>query len=304
MEQVLTLMPPEDVLLFSRITPQSLFYMGKEALDRKILAIDEREGSQQADYSIRTLQSRGKLTLAASQKDPKSGEWKTLVREFEARTPYIESSTRDRINEENLNRSFELYLDETPEQTKKILEAQRKAAAGIDQITEAEKTHLKKLYQNAQRLLHPIEIKIPYELEVSIPQNWLRTRRDHERFLSLIKVIALVHQKQRPTEEDLKATPEDIGIARALLSPVIGELTSDLPKPVAVFYELLKKKVHEESGEISIEDYQFTRRQVRTWLGLPDHIVKRCIKMLEELEYVDVKKSSRGSRYQYHLASL
>lgn len=318
-EKILNLFPPEDVLLFSRITPQSLFYMGQEALDRKILAIDEREGSQAADYSIRTLQSRGKLTLAASQKDPKSGEWKTLTREFAARTPYMESSTKEKLNEENLNRCFELYLDESSEQTKRILEAQRKAAAGIDQLSEEEKTKLMRLYQNAQKLLEPKEIKIPYELEVSLSQTWIRTRRDHERFLSLIKVIVLLHQKQRSSAGplgkinqevqrsfeggNLKAEVQDIKIARVLLEPILGELTNDLAKPVAVFYELLKKKVHEEAGAISIEDFTFTRRQIREWLSLPDHIVKRSMKALEDLEYVEVKKSARGSRYQYNLSS-
>lgn len=316
MEQVLSLFPPEDVLLFSRITPQSLFYMGQEALDRKILAIDEREGSQSADYSIRTLQSRGKLTLAASTKDPRSGEWKTFIKEFSARTPYMESSTKEKLNEENLNRSFELYLDESPEQTKRILEAQRKAAAGLEQINEGEKTKLIRLYQNAQKLLKPMEVKIPYELEVSILQSWLRTRRDHERFLSLIKVIVLLHQKQRiakllpagsplgqrPVEEEkLQATPEDIRTARTLLDPILGELTNDLPKPVATFYELLKKKVHEEAGVIAVEDFQFTRRQVRHWTNLPDHMVKRSMRALEDLEYVAVKKATKGGRYQYHL---
>lgn len=319
MEQVLSLMPSEDVLLFSRITPQSLFYMGQEALDRKILAIDEREGSQSADYSIRTLQSRGKLTLAASQKDPKSGEWKTLVREFAARTPYIESSTKEKLNEENLNRSFELYLDESPEQTKHILEAQRKSAAGIDQLNEEEKTKLKRLYQNAQRLLSPIEVNIPYELEVSIPQSWIRTRRDHERFLSLVKVITLVHQHQREgqgsgvkgqgdessrfkVQSSKEATKEDAEIARDLLKPVIGELSSDLAKPIQSFYELLKKKVNEEAGSIAIEDFKFSRRDIRTWLGLPDHTVKRSLNQLEDLEYIVLKRGGSTTKKLYSLS--
>ncbi|MBI1882890.1 MAG: hypothetical protein HYS08_01600 [Chlamydiae bacterium] len=348
-EQVLSLMPQEDVLLFSRITPQSLFYMGREALDRKILAIDERSGSESADYSIRTLQSSGKLSFVAPQKDTRSGEWKTLTREFSARTPYIESSTKEKLNEENLNRCFELYLDESPEQTKRILEAQRKSAAGLDQISEEEKNKLKKLYQNAQKLLDAVEVKVPYELEVAIPHSpphqsavepkgdnerpgsltsskffgvgasWIRTRRDHERFLSLVKVIALVHQYQRKDnspapslkergEENgvmkrVTATKEDAQIAQALLRPILGELSCDLSKPIQNFYELLKKKVNEEAGAISVADFKFSRRDVRTWLGLPDHIVKRSMKALEELEYVILKRGSNTQRKLYSLCA-
>lgn len=305
-EQILSLMPEEDVLFFSRITPQSLFYMGKEALDRKILAIDEREGSQEADYSIRTLQSRGKLTLAASQKDPKTGEWKTFVHEFAARTPYMESSTKEKINEENLNRSFELYLDESPEQTKRVQEAQKKMAARIDQMSDHQKSKLKVLYQNAQRLLEPLEVRIPYELSIDMPSQWLRTRRDHERILSLVKVIALVHQHQRTLKNDeqgkfLEATSKDYEIAKDLSRHLMGHLFNDMSQPLMEFYTLLKGKVQEKTQGLPIEDFAFTRRQVREWLSLPDHVVKRHMKALQELEYLHVKGSTRGSRHFYWL---
>ena len=303
MEQVLSLMPQEDVLFFSRITPQSLFYMGKEALDRKVLAIDEREGSQSADYSIRTLQSSGKLSFAAPMKDPRSGEWKTLIREFSARTAYIESSTKEKLNEENLNRCFELYLDESAEQTKKILEAQRKSAAGIDQITEEEKSKLRRLYQNAQRLLEPIEVRIPSDLGVNLPEKWLRVRRDHERFLSLIKAITVLnqHKIEKKPGGYLEATIKDMDLAKELSIPVMGDVFDDMSKPIAVFYEALRNIIKEKAKGIELEDFEFSRRQARQWLGLPDHIIKRSMRALEDLEYVDVKKALRGSRYTYRL---
>jgi len=303
MEQVLSLMPPEDVLLFSRITPQSLFYMGKEVLDRKILAIDEREGSQEADYSIRTLQSRGKLTLAASTKDPKTGQWRTFIREFSARTPYMETSTKERINEENLNRSFELYLDESPEQTKRILEAQRKQAAGLDILNVEEKARLSRLYQNAQRLLEPMEVKIPYELDMELPVAWLRTRRDHERFLSLIRVMALLHQHRGTQDRVIEATKEDYEKAASLAQHVFGNVLAELPRPLSCFYELIKKQVQEHAKDIPVEEYQFSRRDVRTWTNLPDHVVKAYMRALEELEYVLLKRGGGTSRKIYVLAS-
>jgi len=57
-ELVESLTPPEDVILFSRLSPQALGYMEKDFLKRKLLVIEERCGSESADYSIRTLQSR------------------------------------------------------------------------------------------------------------------------------------------------------------------------------------------------------------------------------------------------------
>ena len=71
-EMVQELTPPEDVEFFSRITPQALYYMERDALKRKLLIIEERTGGEGADYSIRTLQSRQKLTQAVPIKDPNS----------------------------------------------------------------------------------------------------------------------------------------------------------------------------------------------------------------------------------------
>src|SRR5206468_702507 len=57
------LTPPEEVILFSRLTPQALYYMEKDFLCRKVVVIEEKAGSEEADYSLRTLQSRKKLVL-------------------------------------------------------------------------------------------------------------------------------------------------------------------------------------------------------------------------------------------------
>ena len=77
METVAELMPPEDVHYFSRLTPQALYYLEPDALTHKLLIVDERDGSEEAEYPIRTLQTRRVLKLAVPIKDPNSGKIKT-----------------------------------------------------------------------------------------------------------------------------------------------------------------------------------------------------------------------------------
>ncbi|MBI1882703.1 MAG: hypothetical protein HYS08_00650 [Chlamydiae bacterium] len=327
MEYVLQFIPRTEWHFFTRITAQSLFYMSPEELDGKIVAVDERDGSSDADYSIRSLQSRGKLSLAASGKDPKTGEWKTHLKEFSARTPYMESSTKEKINEENLNRCFELYLDESIEQTKRIQESQRKKASG-EGITLEEEEKLKRLYHNAQRLLKAHPVKIPRELEIDFPYQTLRSRRDYDKFLSLIKVIALLYQYQRGNNSPdpfrevtpqaplkirggiderggqiIEATLKDYEMARDLTRGIFNNIVLDLPQPLAKFYDLLKKKVNEEAKELSTEDFTFTRRDIRKWTALPDHVVKSQMRQLEDLEYVILKRSGRTTRKVYQLCA-
>ncbi|MCW5872823.1 MAG: toprim domain-containing protein, partial [Candidatus Eremiobacteraeota bacterium] len=49
------LTPPEEVMVFTRITPQALVYMAQEELKGKLLIVEERVGAEAAEYSIRIL---------------------------------------------------------------------------------------------------------------------------------------------------------------------------------------------------------------------------------------------------------
>ena len=68
------LTPPEDVMLFTRITAQALIYMVDNLLKGKVIIVEERVGAEAAEYSIRVLQSRHKLTQAVPLKDPLTGQ--------------------------------------------------------------------------------------------------------------------------------------------------------------------------------------------------------------------------------------
>ncbi|MGH9314362.1 MAG: toprim domain-containing protein, partial [Vicinamibacterales bacterium] len=114
------LTPSEDVVLLTRLTPQSLYYLEPGFLDRKLVIVEERAGSMEADYSIRVLQSRKKLIAAAPIKDPQTGTLKTKVFTVEARAAFLEATTASAVNHENATRCFELLMDESPEQTRRI----------------------------------------------------------------------------------------------------------------------------------------------------------------------------------------
>ncbi|MGE5598038.1 MAG: CHC2 zinc finger domain-containing protein, partial [Bacteroidota bacterium] len=105
-ETVQELVPPEDVEFFSRVTPQALYYMDRHALKRKLLIIEERTGGEGADYSIRTLQTRQKLTQAVPIKDPNTGKIRTMTFEVEGPIAYLETTTSPETNPENATRCF------------------------------------------------------------------------------------------------------------------------------------------------------------------------------------------------------
>jgi len=308
MECVAELMPPEDVHYFSRLTPQALYYLEPEELKHKLLIVDERDGSEESEYPIRTLQTRKVLKLAVPVKDPNSGRIKTHVLEIHGPIAYMESTTCEHINPENANRCFELYLDESQKQTERIFAAQRKARTVEGWTTRSRKQKVLRAHHNAQRLLKPIAVMIPFVDAIEFPAAWLRGRRDNDRFLSLIEGVAFLHQKQREHgdingEPYIEATPEDYAIAYDLAHVIFAQTASDLPKPVAGFLDHMEAVVREaaKKEKTAVDTFTFSRRFIREATKLPDHIVKRYMRQIEELEYIKVQRAPSGGSYRYRL---
>ncbi len=314
METVAELMPPEDVHYFSRLTPQALYYLEPDALTHKLLIVDERDGSEESEYPIRTLQTRRVLKLAVPIKDPNSGKIKTTVLEIHGPIAYMESTTDQHVNPENANRCFELYLDESEAQTKAIFAAQRRSRSLDGWRHERRKAAMLAVHHNAQRLLRPLKVIIPFVESIEFPAAWLRSRRDNDRFLSLIEGVAFLHQHQRETGEEsgpdgqkagyIIASLDDYAIAYDLAHVVFAQSAGDLPKPVAEFLDDVERIVTEaaKQAKTAPESFPFSRRLIREETRLPDHIVKRHMRQLEELEYVQVQRAPQGGSFRYRLA--
>jgi len=311
MECIAELMPEEDVQYFSRLTPQSLYYMGENELVHKLLIVDERDGSDEAEYPIRTLQTRRKLTLAVPMKDASSGKIKTIILVIYGPIAYMESSTKLHINPENLNRCFEIYLDESEKQTKRIYAFQSKAHTPEGWNRNDRKAATLRRHHNAQRLLEPVRVWIPYHEFIAFPASWTRGRRDHDRLFCLIEVIAFLHQFQRERTSDgnggecILATIDDYAAAYDLARTAFAQALADLPRNARLVLTQIRNMVKDvsEGLNVSERDYGFRRRDVREYTSLPDHQVKRAMKTLEELEYVHVRRGGRGGSFIYHLAT-
>jgi len=238
-DAVESLTPPEDVVLFSRLSAQALGYMPRDYLKQRLVILEERVGGEAADYSIRVLQSRHRFCSAVVMKDPKTGRMATRRVEVEGPIAYMETTTNPALNHENATRCFELGLDESEEQTRRIHARQRasRTLAGVEQKEQSEE--VRRRHHNAQRLLEPVRVIIPYVEQLSFPSRWLRTRRDHERFLCLIEAVAFLHQHQRAggvqsvgerTFRWIEATVADYRRAYELAQDVLGATLHELSR--------------------------------------------------------------------------
>jgi len=287
-EVIERLTPPEDVVLLTRLTPQSLYYTAPGFLDQKLVIVEERYGSMEADYSIRVLQSRKKLIAAAPIKDPQTGNMRTKVFTVEARAAFIEATTASAVNHENATRCFELTMDESAEQTRRIHERQRVMRTERGLRLRQESEAIVRRHWNAQRLLEPRPVIIPYADRLTFPSAWMRTRRDHARFLNLVEVSAFLHQHQREIREGaILASLADYEAAYVLAAQVLAETLSDVKKPLREAYEAVQNLALKGNGSVS-------RREIREALQVPDSTVRRWLQELVELEYLAQVEASKG----------
>jgi 5S rRNA maturation endonuclease (ribonuclease M5) len=305
-EVIEKLTPPEDVVLLTRLTPQSLYYTEPGFLDQKLVIVEERYGSMEADYSIRVLQSRKKLIAAAPIKDPQTGNMRTKVFTVEARAAFIEATTASAVNHENATRCFELSMDESAEQTRRIHERMGLLRTERGLVLRQEASAIARRHWNAQRLLEPLPVVIPFADKLTFPSAWLRTRRDYARFLNLIEVSAFLHQHQREHRNDVLASQgqaimadvADYAAAYTLAASVLAETLSDVRRPLREAHDRIRALCSEGDGTIS-------RREIREALGVPDSTVRRWLTDLVELEYlavIDAGRQGAGKTARYRLA--
>lgn len=312
MEAVLGLVPPEERIQYSALTGQSLFYMGERDLQHKVLAIAEEEGAHHAAYALKLLQSEGELTIASTGKDPVTGELRTLDYQVKGPVMILLTTTAIDVDEELLSRCLVLTVDEGRAQTKAIHAVQRDKRTLKGLVAKAERQGLQALHQNAQRLLEPLAVVNPYAGQLTFACDRTRTRRDHEKYLTLIDAIALLHQHQRTVKRIVhegrpiryvEVTPADIATANRLAHEVLGRTLDELPPKTRELLERLTAWVAERTAARAMEraDFRFSRRDVREALPWGDTALKIHLRRLVEMEYLLVHRGGRGQRFVYEL---
>src|SRR5581483_3165568 len=285
LDAVLRFVPDEDRIVYSAMTGQSLFYMGEMNLKHKVLAIAEEEGAHRASYALKLLQSEGELTIASTSKDPTTGKLVTEEYHVEGPVMIALTTTAAEIDEELLNRCLVLTIDEGRQQTAAIHAAQRERRTLAGLTARAERECLLKLHQDAQRLLEPLAIVNPYAHRLTFLDDRTRTRRDHEKYLTLIDAITLLHQHQRPIKtlrhgdrelRYVEVTLADIALANQLAHEVLGRTLDELPPQTRKLLGLVVAMVQEHCAaqQISRARYRFSRRTVREYTRWGDTQLK------------------------------
>jgi Toprim-like/CHC2 zinc finger len=313
MDAVLSFVPPEDLVRFSAMTGQSLYYLGESDLAHKVLAIAEEEGAERAAYALKLLQSEGELSIASTGKDNASG--RLVTHEYSVRGPtgiFLTTTAID-VDEELLNRCLVLSVDEDRAQTRAIHVQQRRAHTLDGLLAKTRASELVGLHRNAQRLLEPLAVVNPFADRLGFADAATRTRRDHVKYLTLISAIALLHQHQRPKRTAtidgaavtyIEASADDIELANSLAADVLGRSLDELPPQTRRLLDLLWEMVTAIAEEAAVlaADVRFTRRQARERLGWGDTQLKVHLGRLADMEFLVVHRPAGPGPFTFELA--
>jgi DNA primase len=308
LEAVLRFVPATDKVQYSAMTGQSLFYMGETDLKHKVLAIAEEEGAAQAAYALKLLQSEGEVTIASTGKDATTGELVTKEYRVEGPVMLLMTTTAIDLDEELLNRCLVLSVNEDRAQTDAIHALQRRRRTLDGLAARAERDAVVTVHQHAQRLLRPLAVVNPYAEQLTFLSDRTRTRRDHEKYLTLIDAIALLHQYQRPVKthhgiDYVEVTVDDIAVANRLAHEVLGRTLDELPPQTRTLLAWLDARVTAGMARQGVKRsaVRFSRREVREALCWSDTALKVHLARLVELEYLIAHRAGRGQAFVYEL---
>lgn len=310
-DAILSLIPDEDYIKYTRVTDQALFYKEEDSLVNKILAIEEAEGMGGAAYSIRNIQSAKKITVAATGKD-QNGRMKTEEYTVKGPVCVMITTTATEIDQETASRFIFLTIDESSSMTKAIHQMQREAETLEGLVREKKQESITKKHHAAQRMLKNLAVVNPYAKYLSYPNHSIGARRDHKKYLGLIRAVTFLHQYQREVKivevegkaiEYIEVTLTDIETANKLANVALGQSMDELAKPsrtlLSSIYQMVKKRT--EESNIPLEEVFFTRRMIREYINWTDWQVKSHIKQLEEMEYLVARVGAKGKEYSYVL---
>lgn len=127
-EKVGELMPDEDKIEITALTENAFYYFDKAELGHKLILIEDLDGIWSALYPLRELQSKQRISKTVTIKD-KNGNTKTIHLKVYGPVCIAGCTTKESLYEDNANRCFLIYLDESNEQDERIMNYQRKLSA-------------------------------------------------------------------------------------------------------------------------------------------------------------------------------
>ena len=213
----------------------------------------------------------------------------------------LSCTTRGEIYEDNMSRCFLIAVDETREQTERIITYQNQKATG--KIDGEQEQQITGFVQDCIRMLKPLEVINPYADKVQLPREAHKIRRLNDLYQSFVKQVTLINQYKRSKDNRnrLISQKEDLQTAADIMFESILLKVDELDGSLRLFYENLKDYV-EATGKEHHETYSFSQREIRQALNISKSQLQRYLRNLASLEYIQLSGGHVNKGFKYKIS--
>ncbi|MCF6299411.1 MAG: hypothetical protein L3J01_05990 [Thiomicrorhabdus sp.] len=299
-EGVAELIPEEQTLSVTDLTPSSFYYFKPYELSHKLILIEDLDGAESALYPLRELQSKKQITKTFVEKT--SQGLRTTSRTVFGPVCVAGCTTKEHVYEDNSNRSFLIYIDDSQNQDDKIMAYQRALSAG--EINESSQQSASELLKNSQRLLEPIKVINPFASQLVLPKSVFKPRRTNAHYLHFIEAVTFLHQRQRTLsvnkdtgEQYIETSLDDIKNANKLLKSILLKKSDRLNPATRSYFELLKAYL------LKTDKQSFTHTDISYGLAMSLTRVKRYHYHLMDNNCLRMNKVAGDKSNQYQVVS-
>ncbi|PKV52448.1 hypothetical protein ATE84_4563 [Aquimarina sp. MAR_2010_214] len=300
--KVAELIPDHEKVEITVLSENAFYYFNRTELRNKLILIEDLDGAESVLYPLRELQSKKRITKTVVHKDRK-GTTKTIHLTVEGPVCVAGCTTQESIYEDNSNRSFLLYIDESEEQDKKIMEYQRLLSAGKRNVKEEFESA--RFLRSVQRSLNIISVRNPYAEYLTLPASVFKPRRTNSHYLQFIEAITFYKQWQRKKRTDketgemyIETTLEDIEEANEIIKEVLLRKSDLITGAARNHLERLKTYL-KESGQTT-----FTNAEIRKQLHIKESTLRGYHKQLQEEGYIKRIKKKKTKSYCFEITDM
>lgn len=301
-EKIAELIPEQDIIEITVLSDNAFYYFNQTELSHKLILIEDMDGAENVLLPLRELMSKKRISKRVVVKNSK-GNMSTIPLLVEGPICVAGTTTREKVYEDNANRSLLIYRDNSKQHQEKIMDYQR--ALSARQINHQEETQIKELFKDMQSLLKPIAVKNPYAQQLKIPQEVFKPLRSNAHYLQFIECVTFYHQYQREVKTDtqtgepfIETTLEDIAAANALLKDVLLAKADELSGACRTFFEILKAHLKREQQQ------SFYAKEIRETMRISYPTLKRHLIQLAMNGYIKIVGGDKFRKgYEYEVVS-
>ena len=309
-----------DIIDFTDFT-EAYFKRSQDNVNGKIIKLEQLEKRDEKGRlsleRLKHLLSEGRLRFGNVDQNEK-GQRVAKTFEIVGIPVILTTATDSNIDSETENRFLVMELDESDEQTVRIVKhtLQKYSTLGNDNNWADHIKDLEKIFRELKRASHFVEeIKIPFadKLETKLPKT-LTIRRDLSKILNLTCVIAFIHNKNRDklmrkkpdhmltsmfgdTEEIHKAIiiarPEDLQQAIEVAGKTINQTLNKTTLKSMQLFSLVKKVA---AGK-SLDDQGVLFKELMKETGWKESTIRDHLRTLKENGFITRDDSQKEFRY-------